>query len=74
MSEFYQDLKQAPIKAIALQKAQLDMIQGTTRIENDQLITSFGAIPLPDELKGTHITRLSHPYYWSGFTMIGSPW
>lgn len=74
MSEFYQDLKQAPIKAIALQKAQLDMIQGTTRIENDQLITSFGAIPLPDELKGTNITNLSHPYYWSGFTMIGSPW
>ncbi|CAD5956257.1 CHAT domain-containing protein [Planktothrix agardhii] len=74
MSEFYESLKQAPIKAIALQEAQIDMIQGKTRIENDQLITTFGAIPLPENLTEFNITSLSHPYYWSGFTMIGSPW
>ncbi|MBE9143178.1 CHAT domain-containing protein [Planktothrix mougeotii] len=74
MSEFYQDLKQAPIKAIALQTAQIDMIQEKTRLENDQLITSFGTIPLPNDLAGSNITSLSHPYYWSGFTLIGSPW
>ncbi|MCB8753003.1 CHAT domain-containing protein [Planktothrix agardhii] len=74
MSEFYESLKQAPIKAIALQEAQIDMIQGKTRIENDQLITTFGAIPLPENLTESNITSLSHPYYWSGFTMIGSPW
>ncbi|OIP72015.1 MAG: hypothetical protein AUK43_04635 [Oscillatoriales cyanobacterium CG2_30_40_61] len=74
MSEFYESLKQAPIKAIALQEAQIAMIQGKTRIENEQLITTFGAIPLPANLTESHITTLSHPYYWSGFTMIGSPW
>jgi len=74
MSEFYESLKQDPIKAIALQEAQIDMIQGKTRIENDQLITTFGAIPLPENLTESNITSLSHPYYWSGFTMIGSPW
>ncbi len=74
MSEFYQDLRQAPIKAIALQNAQIDMIQGNTRLENDQLITTFGTISLPSDLAGSNITSLSHPYYWSGFTMIGSPW
>lgn len=74
MSEFYEYLKQAPIKAIALQEAQISMIQGKTRIENDQLITTFGTISLPTNLTETNITTLSHPYYWSGFTMIGSPW
>ncbi|VXD23536.1 putative Filamentous hemagglutinin family outer membrane protein [Planktothrix serta PCC 8927] len=74
MSEFYQDLRQAPIKAIALQNAQINMIQERTRLENDQLITTFDTIPLPSDLAGSNITTLSHPYYWSGFTMIGSPW
>ncbi|SKB11084.1 putative Filamentous hemagglutinin family outer membrane protein [Planktothrix sp. PCC 11201] len=74
MSEFYEYLKQAPIKAIALQDAQISMIQGKTRIENEQLITTFGTIPLPADLTESNITSLSHPYYWSGFTMIGSPW
>ncbi|MGL4499530.1 MAG: CHAT domain-containing protein, partial [Planktothrix sp.] len=74
MSEFYEYLKQAPIKAIGLQEAQIAMIQGKTRIENDQLITTFGAISLPADLTESNITTLSHPYYWSGFTMIGSPW
>jgi len=74
MSEFYEYLKQAPIKAIALQEAQIAMIQEKTRIENDQLITTFGAISLPANLTEANITTLSHPYYWSGFTMIGSPW
>ncbi|VXD22684.1 CHAT domain-containing protein [Planktothrix paucivesiculata] len=74
MSEFYEYLKQAPIKAIGLQEAQIAMIQGKTRIENQQLITTFGAIPLPPDLTESNITTLSHPYYWSGFTMIGSPW
>ena len=74
MSEFYEYLKQAPIKAVGLQEAQIAMIQGKTRIENEQLITTFGAIPLPTNLTESNITSLSHPYYWSGFTMIGSPW
>ncbi len=47
MTDFYQQLKTAPIKAEALRKAQLAMIQ------SDEFF---------------------HPYYWSAFTMIGSPW
>jgi CHAT domain-containing protein len=47
MTNFYQQLKTAPIKAEALRQAQLEMIKG-------------------DEF--------FHPYYWSAFTMIGSPW
>ncbi|MBW4504945.1 MAG: CHAT domain-containing protein [Scytonematopsis contorta HA4267-MV1] len=47
MKEFYQKLKTSPIKAKALQSAQITMIK------NEQF---------------------KHPYYWSGFTLVGSPW
>jgi CHAT domain-containing protein len=33
-----------------------------------------GAIPLPPELAKIGNKDLEHPYYWSAFTMIGSPW
>lgn len=73
MTEFYQKLRVVPIKAEALRQAQVAMIRKQTRIEHGQLILSDRTIPLP-----THLTLgqpdLSHPYYWSGFTMIGSPW
>lgn len=74
MSEFYQRLKTAPIKAEALREAQLAMLSGKVRIKDQQLITSEGALPLPPGLIGGGDRDLSHPYYWSGFTMIGNPW
>jgi CHAT domain-containing protein len=74
MSEFYEQLKQAPIKAEALRQAQLAMIQGTVRLEGGKLITSRGSFPLPPELAEQGDKILSHPYFWSGFSMIGNPW
>jgi CHAT domain-containing protein len=74
MSEFYQQLTTAPIKAEALRKVQLAMISGKVQIKNQQLITSEGKLPLPPELTGGGNRNFSHPYYWSGFTMIGNPW
>ena len=69
-------LKMAPIKAEALRPAQIAMIQGQVRIEGGQLRRTVrsGSIPLPSELKQIGDKELSHPYYWSGFTMIGNPW
>ncbi|MGD1851234.1 MAG: hypothetical protein ACFCBU_11725 [Cyanophyceae cyanobacterium] len=31
-------------------------------------------IPLPPDLQDISVADLSHPYYWSAFTVIGSPW
>lgn len=73
MTEFYEQLQTAPTKAEALRQAQLGMIRQEIQINNGQLIWSNGATPLPLELQDQAI-NLSHPYYWSGFTMIGSPW
>ncbi|NER37736.1 MAG: CHAT domain-containing protein [Oscillatoria sp. SIO1A7] len=76
MSEFYRQLKQVPIKAEALRLAQLAMIRGELKIENGRIISSKQGkdIQLPEQLAGLTNDDLSHPYYWSAFTAIGSPW
>ena len=76
MAEFYSHLSDAKIKAEALRQAQLAMIWGEVRIEGGKLLesgTRVGVV-LPAEVLKEGYYNLSHPYYWSGFTMIGSPW
>jgi len=78
MSGFYQHLRQADvtIKAEALRRAQIAMLRGQLRLENGQLqgLDQLSSIPLPPELARRGNQKLSHPFYWAGFTMIGSPW
>ncbi|HEY9831078.1 MAG TPA: CHAT domain-containing protein, partial [Stenomitos sp.] len=76
ITDFYQQLKTAPIKAEALRQAQIAMIQGQVRVEGGKLqgIGQGSSIPLPPELADVDDKDFSHPYYWSAFTLIGSPW
>jgi filamentous hemagglutinin family protein len=75
MTEFYNQLATAPIKAEALRQAQIAMIRGQIKVSNGQLqLPQAESIPLPPELAQQGDRTLSHPYYWSAFTMIGSPW
>jgi filamentous hemagglutinin family protein len=76
MSEFYQQLRTAPIKAEALRQAQLGMLKGKVRLQDGRLHNSgsLQGVPLPAELVARGDKNLSHPYYWAAFTMIGSPW
>ncbi|MFB8796288.1 MAG: CHAT domain-containing protein [Microcoleus sp.] len=82
MSEFYQQLKTAPIKAEALRQAQIAMLRGDVRIEQGVLRGSFAfsskragsEVPISPELASMGDRNLAHPYYWAAFTMIGSPW
>jgi CHAT domain-containing protein len=75
MTQFYSSLRQEPIKAEALRQAQLAMIQGDMRIDAGNLVWSGGIIPLPPELAAAVTTDdFEHPYFWSAFTVIGSPW
>jgi len=75
MSEFYEQLKTAPIRAEALRQAQVSMIKGEVVVNNNELegIGKAG-ISLPTELRQSGKVNFSHPYYWSGFTLIGNPW
>ena len=86
MAEFYGQLNHAPIKAEALRQAQLAMLKGEVRIEDGMLRWSGGEIELLAGLEGELMQELetalaglgdvdlSHPYYWSAFTLVGSPW
>lgn len=74
MTEFYRDLKTAPIKAEALRQAQISMLQGQVRLQDGHLQTSRGNITLPRALAELDNEDLSHPYYWAAFTIVGNPW
>ncbi len=80
MSEFYQYLGTVPTKAEALNAAQLAMLRGHVQIASGQLRDEHleSALSLPSSLTSSLGTLkesdFSHPYYWSGFTLIGSPW
>jgi filamentous hemagglutinin family protein len=76
MTEFYRQLNQeeAPIKAAALRRAQLAMRRGEVRIESGELRSETGS-PIPiAEVFGNQTITFEHPFYWSAFTIIGSPW
>ena len=72
MTNFYSELKSAPIKSEALRQSQLAMIKGQVLIKDGKLITPKTEVPLPS-LAWQNQT-LQHPYYWAAFTMIGNPW
>ncbi|HBL12210.1 MAG TPA: hypothetical protein DD379_12530, partial [Cyanobacteria bacterium UBA11162] len=74
MTQLYEQLKQAPIKAEALRQAQLAMLKGKVSVAGGQLVTDNKSVPLPPELAQLTDRNFQHPYYWSAFTLIGSPW
>ncbi len=76
MTEFYAHLSNVKIKAEALREAQLAMLRGEVVIADGTLrgSGSRGEVSLPPELANIQNKNFAHPYYWAGFTMVGSPW
>ncbi|MCG9886254.1 MAG: CHAT domain-containing protein [Cyanobacteria bacterium] len=73
MAEFYQQRTQTTTKAKALQATQRAVIQGQVAIAEGRLVTRGAATPI--DLPNTRAAiNLRHPYYWSGFSLVGSPW
>lgn len=66
MTSFYQQLQTAITKSDALREAQIALLRGEVSLANNELVTLDHQMP-PS-------LNLTHPYYWSGFTMIGNPW
>jgi CHAT domain-containing protein len=76
MTAFYQNLHHSGIKAEALRQAQIAMIHQQVWLEGGR-VSGEGlpeGIALPGDLSERGRVDLSHPYYWSAFTTIGSPW
>jgi CHAT domain-containing protein len=75
MSEFYGQLRRTPSRADALRQTQLAMRSGQVRIEQGRLVVTGKVLDLPEALRlGSQDGGFTHPYYWSGFTMVGNPW
>ncbi|WP_204103528.1 MULTISPECIES: CHAT domain-containing protein [Spirulina sp. CCY15215] len=74
MGGFYDYLRDAPIKVEALRQAQLAMLRGETRLAGGNIFISDTSFPLTPELAELGDLDFRHPYFWSGFTLIGSPW
>jgi CHAT domain-containing protein len=74
MAQLYQQLKVSPIKAEALRQSQISMLRGQVSLKEGKLFSGKETVPLPPELAKLGTRNLTHPYFWAGFTMIGSPW
>ncbi|MBP0019234.1 MAG: CHAT domain-containing protein [Cyanobacteria bacterium SBLK] len=74
MTGFYSALRNVPIKAEALQKTQIAMLRGETQLKEGNLLAFGENYPLPPELSQLGDRAFTHPYFWSAFTLIGSPW
>ncbi|NJS09464.1 MAG: CHAT domain-containing protein [Microcoleus sp. CSU_2_2] len=75
MTDFYSQLRNANVKSEALQQTQIAMIRGKVNVESGQLRgINFVESGVTPPSANSENRSLSHPFYWSGFTMIGSPW
>lgn len=73
MTKFYEQLHSTSLRSESVRQAQLAMLKEEVRITDKELYLSANkAIALPPELINSGKINLSHPYYWSGFTMIGN--
>ncbi|NEO87070.1 MAG: CHAT domain-containing protein, partial [Spirulina sp. SIO3F2] len=72
MNQFYGQLGDpaVTIKAEALRQAQLALLRGDASLASGEM----NGMPLTPELARYADTDLTHPFYWSAFTLVGSPW
>ncbi|MEM7771076.1 MAG: CHAT domain-containing protein [Cyanobacteria bacterium P01_A01_bin.37] len=75
MTEFYQALQETPTKTEALRQAQLSLLNGTAEWRDIWQDTSAqNSAGESVTISESDAQQLTHPYYWSAFTIIGSPW
>ncbi|MBE9069256.1 CHAT domain-containing protein [Leptolyngbya cf. ectocarpi LEGE 11479] len=75
MTYFYKHLQQQPVRAVALRQAQLAMLQGDLQFADGTLygLDDAALAHFPD-LEHHGRWNFEHPFYWSTYTLVGSPW
>ena len=75
--QFYRYLDAGYPKADALQATRQDLIAGQIRLAGDRVLAGDG-YPLLQKLTPAERRRirdgLSHPFFWAGITLLGTPW
>ncbi|MEM9808585.1 MAG: CHAT domain-containing protein, partial [Cyanobacteria bacterium P01_D01_bin.56] len=75
MTYFYDRLQEQPVRATALRQAQLAMAQGELHFSDGTLYGLEGqALAHFPELEYHGRWNFEHPFYWSTYTLVGSPW
>ena len=75
MTQFYQYLPNAVTRSEALRQTQMALLNGDIGISNGQLYdANDNVLAVLPALEQSGSWNFSHPFYWSAFTMIGSPW
>lgn len=75
--QFYRYLSQGIPKSESLQLARRAMIVGAIKLQGDNLLAADGSVLIANlsfAQKQILKNGLSHPYYWSGIILVGSPW
>jgi CHAT domain-containing protein len=73
MSKFYEHLRSAPTKTEALRQAQIALLKGQVQIQGGQLqLSDQVQLALPPALTQQGDRTFTHPYFWSGYTVVGN--
>jgi CHAT domain-containing protein len=75
--QFHRSLARGMRKDKALQDTQRRFRKGEIRVKGDQIINYENEVLLEDISRAEQsklASNLSHPYYWSGSVLSGSPW
>ena len=73
MNKFYDKLKQGNItKAEALRQAQMALITTNDKTYASERGSSIEIEPFDNDVPPNVVKRLSHPYYWAPFILIGN--
>jgi CHAT domain-containing protein len=76
MTAFYEQLGRSGVmtKAEALRRAQEELFNERIWFQGGHLQGTEATIILSEEMADLDNLYPYHPYFWSGFTMLGSPW
>lgn len=75
--QFYRHLDQGMPKAEALHLTQQAFLKGEVRVEGDKVIGTDGSVlvsGLTSSQQRRYASGFSHPYFWAGVNLVGSPW
>jgi CHAT domain-containing protein len=75
--EFYRQLGRGLPKDEALRVTRLAFRQGTIRLQDDRIVDAQAKTLVAGLSPGDRLRLaegLSHPYFWAGMTLSGSPW
>ena len=75
--QFYRYLEQGIPKSESLQLARRAMITDAIKVQGDNLLAADGSLLIKNlSFAQKQVLRngLSHPYFWSGIILVGTPW